>query len=104
MRTYSLTVPLEERTLTVLGYMRTSITTHLAAFKGNHCELSVNSCRDCHYDFWDSSSGVVRKTSKTRGFREWGRREEVDSPQTWVRMGREVRTSPKTSVIDRSKD
>src|SRR5512133_2596844 len=28
MRTYSLTVPLEERTFTVLGYMRTIITTN----------------------------------------------------------------------------
>src|SRR5262249_55434209 len=37
-RTYSLTVPLEERTLTVLGYMRTIITTD----RGESREISGN--------------------------------------------------------------
>src|SRR5512132_855438 len=39
MRTYSLTVPLEERTFTVLGYMRTIITTN----QGESREICGNS-------------------------------------------------------------
>src|SRR5512133_2215475 len=83
MRTYSLTVPLEERTFTVLGYMRTIITTN----HGESREICGNSRKTLNQIvttiFGPTGSPFARRTWKTRRFRAREPPAWVASPQTW---------------------
>src|SRR6266481_5415727 len=59
MRTYSLTVPLPERTFTVLGYMRTIVTTCHRKLKVKNRTEDEYLASDCHYIF-RASEGCLR--------------------------------------------
>src|SRR4051794_16008047 len=70
-------VPLVERTFTVLGYMRTIITTNQGKSRVNSGESWEDIGSHCHYAFWADAAGVPQKTRTYVARAGW-------PPQTWA--------------------
>src|SRR5262245_14508007 len=72
MRTYSMTLPLEERTLTVLGYMRTIVMTKSSRIKTELAVFLRIPRANCHYAFRVGGGSEFQQTLENKAFQRAG--------------------------------